>query len=195
MARLFGQLHALIDGGVRGNAIEKAQWKAPRRRAIRTSGSSLRVGTLEQRANLLVQTNLPAKHAQHQRRGQIAVRGCERVDCFCCAADRQSGPGRARRRGEYGKRLCARERWQAWRSTQPRIRRERVSAQELGGVRRFLPSSCTSSNSSQVSPAQADEEPMVLDAHPSPAQRRPVAQRSSRAQPPCDARSAFCHRE
>ena len=78
MPGLLGQLHALIDRGARRNAIQMQQLKCPIRSAIRISASSFAFGRLAAADNLLVQQNLPAQHAQHQRRGQVAVRRRER---------------------------------------------------------------------------------------------------------------------
>jgi len=80
MARLFCEFHALIDGGVVGNAVEEMQLESPEAKSDKDFRIEPRIGTLEQRANLLIQPDLPAKHAQHQSRGQMAVRGCEFVN-------------------------------------------------------------------------------------------------------------------
>ncbi len=75
MARLLCQLHAFIDGRVVGNAVEKPELEGAEAESDQDFRIKFGVGTLQQRANLLIEPKLPAKHAQHQSRGQIAIRG------------------------------------------------------------------------------------------------------------------------
>ena len=79
MARLFRQLHALIDSGVVRNAVEKSQLKNAEAESDQDFRIEPGIGTLQQRPRQLVQKNLPTKYAQHQSRGQMAVRGREFV--------------------------------------------------------------------------------------------------------------------
>ena len=165
MARLFCQLHAFIDGGVGGNAVEKPELKDAEAESDQNFRIELGIGTLEQRANLPIEPDLPAKHAQHQSRGQIAVRGRECTDLIGPQQDRRHALCRVRQPEECGRRLCARERWQAWRSTQPRICRERISAQELGGIQSLLAFELHFQQLEPCVTGAADEQTMILDAH------------------------------
>src|ERR1035441_10904245 len=61
MARLFCEFHALIDGGVGGNAVEKLQLESAEAEGDEDFRIEPRVGTLEQGANLLIEPDLPAK--------------------------------------------------------------------------------------------------------------------------------------
>ncbi len=79
MAGPFGQLDALIDGCVGGNAIEKAQLK----RAHAESDRDLRIEFFSgfgEEFQLVIEEDLPAEHAEHESCGQMAVGGRERVD-------------------------------------------------------------------------------------------------------------------
>ena len=154
MACLLRQLHALIDRRVSGNAIQKPQLKRAQTEGDEDFRIELRIWPLEQRTNLRVQPDLPAKHAHHQGSGQIAVGWAECIHIFVAeqivgvsfatlnsqqnvegdfARGRDGGHGNQSRRASAASGL-------------PR----RNSA----ALRRFLPSSCTSLSSSQVLPAQ-----------------------------------------
>ena len=80
MPGLLGQFHALINGGARRNAVQMQKLK---------SAQPQRNQNLRHRAwrwgvsaglQLAVELNLPAQHAQHQRRCQIAVGARKSVD-------------------------------------------------------------------------------------------------------------------
>ena len=80
MAGLPRQLHALADGRVGGNAIEKEKLKC----AQSKRGKDLRIEFgarfLKEVLQLRVQPDLPAKHTEHQHGGQVAVGRRERVN-------------------------------------------------------------------------------------------------------------------
>ena len=97
MARLLRQLHALVDRGCAGMRSRKRIWKAPRRRAISTSASSLAFGRLSRARISMIKANLPAEHAKHQSGGQIAIRMRSMSSTLCFAANCRSDLFRVRR--------------------------------------------------------------------------------------------------
>ena len=110
MPGLLGQLHALVDRRMRRNAIEKPEAETrPGAAAISTSASSFAFGRLSSGRRFVVEPDLPAQHAEHQRRGQVAVGGRKRSQHSARAADRRNGRGRARPRAEFERPLCAPE--------------------------------------------------------------------------------------
>src|SRR5271157_1848482 len=154
MPRLFCEFHALIDGSVVGNAVEKSELENAEAESDQDFRIEPGIGMFQQRPRQLVQENLPAKHAQHQSRRQMTVRWRELVDLIgpqeivsvvLAAFDSQKNAesGLARwRDGRHG--------------AQPRCTSAASGfpCRNSMASRRFLPSSCTSSNSSQVLPAQ-----------------------------------------
>ena len=155
MARLFRQLHALIDGGVSGNAIEKLQLKGAEAESDENFRIEPGIGTFQSRANLGIQPDLPAKHAQHQGGRQIAVGDAERIDFL--ASEQIVRVGLAALDGEKNVEGSLARGRDSRHGAQPR----RASAasgfprRNSAASRRFLPSSCTSAISSHVLPAQA----------------------------------------
>ncbi len=73
MAGLLGQFHAFVDGGAGGNAVQMQQLKRAQPQGNQYLRIEFGVGAFEQRLQLMIELNLPAQHAQHQRRGQVAV--------------------------------------------------------------------------------------------------------------------------
>ena len=73
MASLLGELHALVDRRARRNAVQMQQLECAE--AKRDPNLSIKLGArpCEQPSNLIVQLDLPAQHAQHESRGQVAV--------------------------------------------------------------------------------------------------------------------------
>ena len=70
-----------------------SNWKCAQAQGDENLGIELGVGAGQQGAELVVELNLPAQHAQDQRRGQVAVGSGERVDGF--AAQQIVGVGMA----------------------------------------------------------------------------------------------------
>ena len=133
MAGLLGQLHALVDGGAGGDAVHVEQLECAQAQGDENFGVEFGVGAGEQGVKLVVELNLPAQHAQHQRRGQVAVGSARDVDGF--AAQQIVGVGLAALDGhenlEGG--FAGWRDWQAS-GTQPNraLAGERDSAQKLG---------------------------------------------------------------
>ena len=73
MAGLLGQLHALVDGGAGGDAVQMQDLKGAEAQGDEDFGIEPGVGAREQRVHLVVETDLPAEHAQDQGCGQVAV--------------------------------------------------------------------------------------------------------------------------
>ena len=73
------KFHALINRGMGRNPIQMQQLKRPHAQSDPHFRIELCIGMLQQRPNLLVQPNLPAQHAQHQRRRQIPIRRRQRI--------------------------------------------------------------------------------------------------------------------
>ena len=63
MAGLLGQLHALIDGGVSGNAIEELQLECSHAESDRDFRIEFGFWLRDQEFEPLVEANLPPKHA------------------------------------------------------------------------------------------------------------------------------------
>ena len=166
------------------NAIEMQQSETrPAAARSESPRSSLALGRLSKRANLVVQTNLPAQHAEHQRRGQVAVCRGERIDGFAAqqivgvrlpALDgHQNVEGALRAAGDFmrdGAACSSPLRCSGHAVSRAVCRAQRrFRAGTLPPCRRFLPSSCTSSNSSHVSSGAGGEEPVIFDATADPA--------------------------
>ena len=77
---LFRQFHALIDGCMGGNAIEKEKLKRAETERDPNLTIELSSRPLEKVLQYLVEPNLPAQNAQHQCCSKIAIRGRERAD-------------------------------------------------------------------------------------------------------------------
>ena len=82
MTGLLGQFHALVDGGTGGNAIQMQYLKCAQTQRDKNFSIELGVGMLEEGLNLVVEEDLPAKHAEDEGCGEVAVRRGERVDGF-----------------------------------------------------------------------------------------------------------------
>ena len=82
MTGLLGQFHALVYCCTCGNAIEIQYLERAHAQRDKNFRIDLGVGMREERPQLVVDPDLPPKHTQHQRRGQIAVNRGESVDRF-----------------------------------------------------------------------------------------------------------------
>ena len=82
MAGLLGEFDALVDGGAGGNAVHAQNLECAEAQGDQDFRLEFSFGPGEQGLHLMVEANLPAKHAQNQRRGQVAIGGGERVDGF-----------------------------------------------------------------------------------------------------------------
>ena len=82
MTGLLGQLHALVDSGASGDAVHVQNLKGAQAQGDPNLRVEFGVGAFEQDLELMIEANLPSEHAQHQRRGKVAVGGREHVDGF-----------------------------------------------------------------------------------------------------------------
>ena len=78
---VLGQLHALVNRGARRDAVHIQNLKRAQPQDDLNLRVELGVGPGEQRMKLMIEQNLPAQYAQHERRSQVAVRSRESVDC------------------------------------------------------------------------------------------------------------------
>ena len=155
MAGLNGQLNALADGGVGGNAVEQEKLKGAETESYKDFGIEFGIGTLEERSKLVVEANLPAEDAEDESCDEIAVGGRESV--YGVAAEQIAGVGWSALDSQENLKRCS----AGWRygghSTQPK-RAPGASGtprRNSGAARRFLPSIWISTSSSQVLAAQA----------------------------------------
>ena len=80
MPCLLCEFHAFVDGSPGRNAIKVEQLKRAHSQSDEHFSIDARSRSFQEGLDLLIELNLPAKHAQHERSGQIAV-GCgKRVD-------------------------------------------------------------------------------------------------------------------
>ena len=82
VAGLLDQFDAFGENGACGDAIHVEQLECAQAESDQDFCIEFHVGMSEQSADLLVELNLPAEHAQDERRDQVAVGGGERIDGF-----------------------------------------------------------------------------------------------------------------
>ena len=74
VAGLLGQLHAFVNGRMRRNPVKIEQLKRAQPQRNSYLGVQLGIGLVQQFLDACIQQRLPAQHAQHQSRDQIAIR-------------------------------------------------------------------------------------------------------------------------
>ena len=192
MAGLLGQLHALIDGGVRGNAIEKLKLKCAQAQSDRDFGIEFGFRLRDQE----LESARRGESASEARRAPEPWPDCDRRGrarrLLSRAADRLRGAlAAARRPAEFEMRLCGLERWRPQRSTEARVRGQRIAAQKLGGGHALLAFELNFKKFEPGILGAGGQKAMALDDNPARLGKAQAPPRSCRAQRPCDARSAF----
>ena len=159
MPRLLGQFHALIDCSARRNAIQVQQLKRAQPQRNQIFSIEFRIGPLEKRLQPLIEFDLPSQHTQHQCGCQMPVR---RRQCRHSLAAQQivGVPRSALYRHEHRESSLARCRNRGHRRQLDRASKCAPAAnciprKNSATASRFLPSSCTSTNSIHVFPAHA----------------------------------------
>ena len=101
---MFGQLYALVDGCVGGDAVHLQNLESAQAQGNPDFGVEFGVGAFEQNLKLMIEPNLPAENAQHQRHRQVAVLGREYIDGF--AAEKIVGVRLAALHGHENREGC-----------------------------------------------------------------------------------------
>ena len=73
MSGLLGEFHAFVNGGAGRDAIEMQQLKCSQAQRDEHFRFELCVGTLEKRAQRLIEFDLPTQHAEYQSSGKISI--------------------------------------------------------------------------------------------------------------------------